>query len=235
MQKSKTVLAALRDLLATDALAIGEKLPSERELAGRFSCSRETLRGALSTLERERVVWRHVGQGTFKGPRPGTAPLRDNLVVEAASVQELVQARILIEPVVAAEAAKRATAAHIEKLNDCVAKGRAAPDRLACQRADDVFHRTIAEAAMNPILSSFLTFLSDARRRSTWQAQWDRTYRHIGMEEFTGQHSDQHQRIVDAIKARSSRAAETEMRAHLVTIRRALQLAPGSPKFADLD
>lgn len=237
MQKSRgdTVLAELRDLLGTDEFAIGDKLPAERDLAGRLSCSRETLRGALATLEQESEVWRHVGQGTFKGARPGAAPLKDNLVVEAASVQELVQARFLIEPVVAAEAARRATAAHIEKLNECVAKGRAAPDRLACQRADDVFHRTIAEAALNPILSSILGFLSDARRRSTWQSQWDRTYRHIGMEEFTGQHSDQHQRIVDAIEARSPEAAETEMRAHLSTIRQALQVAPGSPTFANLD
>lgn len=73
------------------------------------------------------------------------------------------------------------------------------------------------------------------RRRSTWQSQWDRTYRHIGMEEFTGQHSDQHQRNVDAIEARSPKAAETEMRAHLYTISQALQMAPGSPQFSDFD
>lgn len=115
MQKSKTEIAlgALRDFLEADELTVGDRLPSERELAGRFSCSRETLRRALSVLEQENEVWRHVGQGTFKGSRPGAAPLKDNLIVQAASVQELVQARFLIEPVVAAEAAKRATPANI--------------------------------------------------------------------------------------------------------------------------
>lgn len=237
MQKSKTAaaLAALREILETGELTVGDKLPSERELAGRFSCSRETLRRALSALEQENEVWRHVGQGAFKGPRPGAAPLKDNVVVQAASVQELVQARLLIEPVVAAEAAKRATPANIAKLNECVALGRAGRDRFVCQRADDIFHRTIAEVAKNPILFSFLSFLSDARRRSIWQSQWDRTYRHIGMEEFTGQHSDQHQRIVDAIEARSPEAAETEMRAHLYAISQALQMAPGSPQFSNFD
>ncbi|MEP3276423.1 MAG: FadR/GntR family transcriptional regulator [Stappiaceae bacterium] len=237
MQKSKTstTLAALRALLETGELSVGDRLPSERALSDRFSCSRETLRRALSTLEQENEVWRHVGQGTFKGSRPGAAPLKDNLVVQATSVQELVQARYLIEPVVASEAAKRATPANVAKLNECVAQGRDGRDRFVCQRADDIFHRTIAEVAKNPILFSILSFLSDARRRSTWQAQWDRTYRHIGMEEFTGQHSDQHQRIVDAIEARAPKAAETEMRAHLYTISQALQMPPGSPQFSDFD
>jgi len=229
--KASTSLAALRTFIQSSDLAVGDKLPPERELARRLSCSRETLRQALSVLEGENELWRHVGQGTFCGPRPAAAPLKETLLVQATSIQELVQARFLIEPVVAAEAARNSTTADIEKLNACVADGRAGVARFECQQADDVFHRTIAEVAKNPILFSILTFLSDARRRSIWQTQWDRTYRHIGIKEFTGQHSDQHQRIVVAIEKKDPAAAEAEMRAHLETIIKALQLAPGSPQI----
>ncbi|MEP0518890.1 MAG: FCD domain-containing protein [Hyphomicrobiales bacterium] len=156
-------------------------------------------------------------------------------MVQATSVHELVQARYLIEPVVAAEAARRATAKDITKLNECVAAGRAGHDRFKCQQADDIFHQTIAEVAKNPILQSILTFLSEARRRSTWQTQWDRTYRHIGIKEFKGQHSDQHQSIVAAIEMKKPQAAEAAMRAHLDAIIKALQLAPGSPKLFEFD
>lgn len=233
MQYTKTtaVLTRLRKLLSTSRLAVGDKLPPERILAQRFSCSRETLRQALHVLEQENEVWRHVGQGTFYGPRPDTVPLRESLLVQATSVQELVRARYLIEPAVAAEAARRATAVDISKLNEYVTFGRRGPDRFECQKADDAFHRAIAKAAGNPILYSILTFLSEARRRSTWQTQWDRTYRHIGIEEFKGQHSDQHQRIVDAIANRDPRKAELEMHAHLEAIIEALQRAPGSPQL----
>lgn len=231
--KATTALAELRNFLDTDEFAIGDKLPSERELARRLSCSRETLRRALSVLEAENEVWRHVGQGTFRGPRPGAAPLRENLLVQASSVEEFVNARYLIEPVIAAEAARRATPPDITRLNFCVAAGRGGRDRFECQRADDVFHRTIAEVAKNPILFSVLIFLSDARRRSTWQTQWDKTYRHLGIEEFKMQHSDQHQRIVTAIERREPEAAEAAMRTHLETIIVALQTAPGSPQFSD--
>lgn len=129
--------------------------------------------------------------------------------------------------------ARRATAPDIAKLNACIAVGRDGPDRFECQKADDIFHLTIAAVARNPILSSILTFLSEARRRSSWQSQWDRTYRHIGIKEFKGQHSDQHQRIVDAIERHDPKVAEDEMRIHLEAIIEALQLAPGSPQFSN--
>ena len=43
----------------------GERLPPERELAGKLGVSRGELRKALSALESEGVVERHVGRGTF--------------------------------------------------------------------------------------------------------------------------------------------------------------------------
>ena len=231
--KAATALTRLRKFLRTAGFAVGDRLPPERVLAQQFSCSRETLRRAILVLEQENEIWRHEGQGTFYGPRPVTAPLKENLLVQATSVQELVQARYLIEPVVAAEAARRATKLDIAKLNECVADGRDGPDRFECQKADDRFHQTIAMVARNPILSSILTFLSEARLRATCQSQWDRTYRHIGIEEFKGPHSAQHQRIVDAIERHDSEAAEAEMHLHLEAKIEALQLAPGSPQFSN--
>ncbi|MFM1652421.1 GntR family transcriptional regulator [Brevibacillus sp. B_LB10_24] len=43
----------------------GDKLPSERDLAEQFNISRMTARHAISILEREGVVERRVGAGTF--------------------------------------------------------------------------------------------------------------------------------------------------------------------------
>lgn len=233
--KSSSVLKQLRLFLDSDEMAIGEKLPTERELARRLSCSRETVRRALSVLESEQKLWRNVGQGTFCGPRPGTAPLREKLFVHATSVEEFVAARYLIEPVIAAEAAKRATASDVKRLNLCVEAGRSGRDHFECQKADDTFHRTIAEVSKNAVLFSILSFLSDARRRSAWQTQWDRTYRHLGIEEFTVEHSNQHQCIVDAIADKDSGGAEKTMRSHLRTVIVALQTAPGSPAFSELE
>ena len=45
--------------------AIGQKLPSERDLAEQFMVSRMTLRQAISLLVEEGVLERRVGSGTF--------------------------------------------------------------------------------------------------------------------------------------------------------------------------
>lgn len=231
--KFQTVLAKLRTYLDVAAPEIGDRLKPERHLARDLGCSRETLRRTLALLEDKGEVWRHVGQGTFRGRRPTAAPLRSDLHIHATSVEDFVRARFLIEPAIAGEAARRATPADIRKLYACVDRGRKGSDSLECQLADDSFHRTIAEVADNPILSAVLTFLSDARRRSSWQRQWGQTYRHLGIDEFRTEHSQQHERIVATIKDRDQRKAEAAMLDHLKSVVAALQVTPGSACFAD--
>lgn len=110
---SEATESRLRRLLAELAPDAGDRLPAERMLAMRLGCSRETLRKGLATLEREGEIWRHVGQGTFRGARPRHLPVRDMLLVEGATPPDLMRARILLEPQVAAEAARRAEAPDI--------------------------------------------------------------------------------------------------------------------------
>ena len=213
-----TVLPDLR--LALDALAPvgGDRLPPERELARSLRCSRETLRACYAILEREGVIWRHVGQGTFRGRRPRHLPVRETLLVEGATPPDLMRARLLLEPQVAAEAALRADGPDIAKLRRKVAEGRAARDRSECELADDGFHRAVAETSGNPVLIGFLIYLSGARRRAAWQREWDRTYRRIAPNEFQTIHSDQHEAIVDAIELGDATAASDAMQRHLKAI-----------------
>ena len=57
----------LRDKIAQGDYAIDEKLPSENELAEKFSVSRVTVRRALQTLESENMIYRCQGLGSFVG------------------------------------------------------------------------------------------------------------------------------------------------------------------------
>ncbi|QIE57627.1 FadR family transcriptional regulator [Pikeienuella piscinae] len=219
-QDRTSVLVALRSALDRLAPSVGDRLPDERRLAKALGCSRETLRTALTVLESENLIWRHVGQGTFRGARPAAAPLRDHLAIAASTAAELMRARYLIEPAIAGEAARRATAADIAHLRAAVRLCRAGVDSFACENADNRFHSSIAKVAGNPVLLTVLTYLSDTRRRSSWQREWDRTYRRIGVAEFKGGHSDEHARIVDAIENRDESGAGAAMRTHLLGISR---------------
>jgi DNA-binding FadR family transcriptional regulator len=215
--KRSDALAALRACL--NRSEAGARLPAERVLAGRIGCSRETLRSALGVLAEEGLVWRHVGQGTFQGPKPRDSPVRDKLLIEVSSPADLLEARIVIDPSVAAAAAQIASPGDTSRLMRHVEEGRIARDLAGCEQADSGFHRAVSELAANPVLQGVLAYLSDVRRRRAWQHEWGRTYRRVGVAEFTGLHSDQHARIATAIAEGAPDTAEAEMRAHLRTVR----------------
>ena len=56
---------ALRALLGLAPFAPGEKLPTERTIAEELGVSRQTVRHALGRLEREGLVFRRQGDGTY--------------------------------------------------------------------------------------------------------------------------------------------------------------------------
>lgn len=227
MTRLSRLMPELRLAMDRHAPVAGDRLPPERVLAAELGCSRQTLRAGLAALEQEGEIWRHVGQGTFRGCRPLGHPVRESLLIEARSPDQILRARLLIEPPIAAEAARACGPADLAHLHALAAEGRAATTRAGCEQADARFHRGIAEVAGNPILLGVLDHLSGARRRAVWQREWDRTYRHIGVAEFTGRHSDQHAAVVAAIGRGDPAGAEAAMRAHLETIERAMRAAAG--------
>jgi GntR family transcriptional regulator len=60
----------LRSLLDAGRWAVGDRLPTERELAGAYGCSLITVRRALDELRRERRIERSPGRGTFVSEPP---------------------------------------------------------------------------------------------------------------------------------------------------------------------
>lgn len=214
----KTARERLWRILEDQAPAPGDRLPPERVLKDLVGCSRETLRAGLAALEANGEIWRHVGQGTFRGRAPIGRPVKDRLLVEATTPAELMDARRLLEPQIAAAAAERRLESDIDLLRRHVATGRAARARAACERADDAFHQSIASVSRNPLLIALLSHFSNARCRAVWQREWDRTYRRIGVAEFTHVHCDQHERIVDAIAEGDGAGAHRAMAHHLAVI-----------------
>ena len=66
-----------RGFAATLRMAVlptGVRLPPERHLTDELGMTRSTLRKALDALERDGVIWRHVGKGTFIADGSPQAP-----------------------------------------------------------------------------------------------------------------------------------------------------------------
>lgn len=216
---AETALARLRAHLVARGYDPQARLEPERLLATKLGCSRETLRAALAVLEGEGLVWRHVGQGTFVGPRPAQAPVRTPVLFEMASAADLLSARLLVEPPIAGAAAAAASAEQVVRLRRLAAESGAAANFPAYELADAAFHEAIARASGNPLLVAVLDLLSAARGRARWQREHAATCRRVREREYAAQGGRMHAAIVDAIAAGDAERANQAMHDHLHTIR----------------
>ena len=130
MRRKVRALAKLRQLLESGEYQVNSRLPAERELAVQLGLSRGALRGGFEVLEAEGKVWRHVGKGTFVGNRPLDDISIPSLVTSGTSPTEILEARLLIEPLLARLAAVRATEADLTHLTHLML-GRQPQARIA--------------------------------------------------------------------------------------------------------
>src|SRR5262245_1662347 len=63
--RSQTIYEDLHAKIASGVLAVGTRLPTERELATDYGAARNTVRKTMVRLSSEGLVERHVGRGSF--------------------------------------------------------------------------------------------------------------------------------------------------------------------------
>ena len=109
-----TIAERLRQRIAEGSLRPGERLPGHRELAQQFSVSVGSLREAISMLVGDGLIETRAGLGTFVsegGSVSAGAPLLDRVQIE-----ELIEARLVLESELSALAARRASEEEIAEL-----------------------------------------------------------------------------------------------------------------------
>jgi DNA-binding FadR family transcriptional regulator len=226
---SKTT-SILESYISKNGLAPQSRLPPERQLCEELGISRTELRKALSLLEADGKIWRHVGRGTFVGIRPITR--LDDLATLSVHTNpaEVMQARLLLEPGLAKSAALHATPADIERMRLCTKRKNAALDWRTYERWDWAFHLTIAEATHNRLLLTLFNALNTVRESTEWGQL--RTSRRT---DISRKRSDeQHYAIIDAIAARDRVQAEAAMLEHLTSVHKSLLGADYELNEADI-
>jgi GntR family transcriptional regulator, transcriptional repressor for pyruvate dehydrogenase complex len=193
------------------------RLPPEPKLADQLRIPRSRLRTLLKVLENEGLIWRHVGKGTFIGPKEsgGIAATWS----EDISISDIMGARMALEPQLAAEAALHASQADVQTIDRHATAMRTATDFIGWKKNDESFHRAIAEATHNALLLR----LYDALRLHGSALIDNRVYSIATSDDEPPMDvDDQHQDIVDAIRKNDPRAAENAMRNHLRHVREQL-------------
>ncbi len=157
-----TIAAQLRRQILTGELRPGSQLPGHRELAANYSVSVGSVREAISMLISAGLVATRAGRGTFVAAAPGgRAAGLDSRAwgdgaerpLERREVEELVEAREVIEVQLAGMAAERGTGDQIARLRECVEGMEvASASPFDYPDADVEFHLALAEAAGNRYL-----------------------------------------------------------------------------------
>ena len=209
MQSLEKSLEALLDAPSDP----GQRLPTERSLAAQFGATRHAVRKALDRLEARGKLWRHVGRGTFAGRRQVTEPGSVSAAVPFARPREIVEARQVMEPQIAALAAVRASSAQLHAIENAFRKCAAARSMDQYEVWDEEFHGTIAAAAGNIVLQSTFQAVNKARKEIVWGAMRGAILRPERRQLFT----NEHERVVVALKARNAEGAWEAMRAHIAT------------------
>jgi len=195
----------------------GERLPAERVLAEQLNVSRPTVREALIALEMEGRVDIRGGAGVFV-LEPGVGSERTAAANEgpAPGPFEVLFARDLLEPDVAALAAKSATAEHLsamsQALADMVCCSASNPQRLDYDRR---FHFALAEASGNGALVLAIHALWAPREQPVYLRLED----HFHSEPVWQRAIIEHREILEAVKRADAKGARAAMHRHLKNAR----------------
>lgn len=219
---SEKAFRAISHLLDSNTLPNGSQLPPERELALQLGVSRRALREALSRLESDGKIWRGVGRGTIVGNAPKSTRQRlESNINLLTNPTELMEARLALEPSVAALAALHATTKDLEDMRNYLEKSSGTTGHHQWDKWDSALHSAIGYATHNSLIMELLQLLGSARS----QTQWGQLRKASLNPESQRLYTQQHHRILEAIGNRDAEQAAQAMRTHLLTVRKTL-LAP---------
>ena len=159
---SDVVAAKLTDIIANGTLRPGEVLPNELELAEQFGVGKSAIREAVKIVSTRGMVTVQQGFGTRVNAREHWN-LHDHGVLRAMRTQltleQLIEVRKMLEPEMAALAARNASPADIERMRSYAEP----PDESGYVPHDAfrglAFHEAVAEATHNAAVSILFSTL----------------------------------------------------------------------------
>jgi GntR family transcriptional repressor for pyruvate dehydrogenase complex len=196
-QRAAKIARQLTELIEIQNLGPGDRLPPERQLAEMLEVSRPSLREALHILQAQGLVQIRHGQGTFVQEPLVAQELRASMMASAHDLNELFDAREVLEVPASNWAAIKATKEDIRilrttlnQIDTICAKEPIDYDQL--QMLDAKFHLTIVGIVGNRFINQTLHVLQDVMKMSM-----DTTLRLPGRKEVSRK---EHNEILDAIE-----------------------------------
>lgn len=208
----------LLDQLRSGRLHDGERLPAERELAEQWGIGRTLVRRVLAELKEQSLITQTVGSGTYvsvdASRRLQNGPAQASTM--EISPAELMEARILLEPVIMELVVRHATSADFSMMEECCSRAEGAVTLEEFERWDGALHQAIANATRNNFARSMFHLMNDVRERGDWGMLKQRSV----TPERRAVYEREHRELVDALKNRDVMLARMLMQSHLAQVQR---------------
>jgi GntR family transcriptional regulator, transcriptional repressor for pyruvate dehydrogenase complex len=215
---SDLIARRILEVIRSEQLRPGDRLPPERELAAMLGTSRPSLREALQAIRARGWVDIRHGSGVFVADPATTRSLREALFAEEVSLRELFDMREVLELPAAAWAARNADSAKLTAVQLAYDElmsgaGAGAVDWARLQELDAAFHLRIVEAAGNRFLARTQGVLQEILATGM-----DTTLRLPGR---LGKSRGEHARILAAVMSGNPAAARRAALTHINSARKA--------------
>ena len=200
----------IQDRIRSEYWRAGDRLPAEAELAKEFDVSRSTVRETVRSLQMAGILRSKAGSGTFVTERAPmillTRELAD-IMSDPDHLHDLVRARYLLEPQLAALAAQKATPDEKAALLELVDRMRREEERFGLMSLGHRFHMELAAMSHNVVLNGFYQSAANQMRSM-------RVLDTLTLEVYR-QGVEEHRHIAEAVAAGDTETAMEAMKAHL--------------------
>lgn len=197
-------------------LKLGDKLPTERELAALFNISRGTLRDAFRVLESQGIIETRPGGGRYLRKSLKEEAVKGESIIndlQNVAILDLLEAREILEVGLMELICRRVSDEDIERIRQLIysSNGNELDNSL-----DYYFHQALAELSENIVITKYLMInieLINQIRSKSFKEQSN--YQEA---------QEEHLAILDAIKDRDIQLAQKRMKEHFSMIKKRLEI-----------
>jgi GntR family transcriptional repressor for pyruvate dehydrogenase complex len=206
------VVKEIQDLCLSDEIAVGEKLPTEKQLCETLNVGRSTVREALRILQAMGLIETRPGRGAFlKSKDLGDSTSITKWFREhEIQLREFMEVRMALEPLAVKLAIERGTESEFTEIAEIFKsfeKAQEKRDVINLAISDEAFHNAIVKATHNQLLIIINQNIANAfaeYRTKSFAA------------EKTANHAlEPHRAILSALQKRDVAEAKKQMRRHL--------------------
>jgi GntR family transcriptional repressor for pyruvate dehydrogenase complex len=218
-------IVKIKEMIVSGTLRPGDRLPKEADLAAHLGLSRNSLREAVRALSLIHILDVRQGDGTY------VTSLEPRLLLEAMSfvvdfhrddtVLDFLEVRRILEPAAAALAAVHMSDEDMEKLGLLLDEVNPDSSLEALIENDLEFHRRIASASGNTVLTSLIDSMSMPTSRA-------RTWRGLTQEGAHDRTLAEHRAIHEGLVTRQPEVARAWATVHVAGVEQWLRASLGA-------